>query len=161
MSRLGQALLKTLALTVALLFLFGAVVTGAWTYLFGTKVGPLFGMSADALAGASAAAGAGAGATHGGSRTAATDAGAAGADAGAAGAADAGPAGAEAVIDPPRPERRYFDASKSGLLREERTYQPASKSLGGLGLPGAAQADPGAGLGGLGTRRPPPADAGQ
>lgn len=156
MSRLGQALLKTLALTVALLFLFGAVVTGAWTYLFGTKVGPLFTASADALAGEAeptrpdAGAAAARSAPAHPSPTATPDAG-----------PDGGATGAETLTDPPRPDRRYFDASKSGLLREERTDQPASKSLGGLGLPGTQQADPGAGLGDLGTPRPPPVDAGR
>lgn len=50
MSRMGQALLKTLAITVALLFLLGAVLT-AVTDLFGSsKVRPLFLASQEALA---------------------------------------------------------------------------------------------------------------
>ncbi len=120
MSRLGQTLLKTLALTVALLFLVGAVTTASWQYLFGTKIGPLFGMSADALAGTA-------------TEAPGPDAGPAEPDAGAP----------EDTGEPERPSPRYFHGTKSGLLHEERTFMPASKSLGGLGLPHAGQAAPG------------------
>lgn len=49
MSRFGQALLKTLAVTVALLFLAGAVVTAMPSLFGGSKVRTLFAESENAL----------------------------------------------------------------------------------------------------------------
>lgn len=52
MARAGQAVLKLLALTVAVLFALGVVLAVGEIFFFGSsKVRPLFGMSADALAG--------------------------------------------------------------------------------------------------------------
>lgn len=52
MSRAGQAVLKLLSITVAVLFALGVVLAVGDLFFFGSsKVRPLFGMSADALAG--------------------------------------------------------------------------------------------------------------
>lgn len=52
MSRAGQAVLKTLAITVAVLFALGVALLGVTDLYFGSsKIRPLFGMSLDALAG--------------------------------------------------------------------------------------------------------------
>lgn len=115
-----KPVLKLLAVSVALLFLLGAMLTAVTELFGGSKVRPLFGMSMDALA-----------ATTG--------------DAGQVkkvkpnAANNANNANAPNVFEPTR-----FSASKSAPVPLPRrakdggapVFFPASKSLGGEGLPG-------------------------
>ena len=123
-----RIVLKGAALTVAVLFLVGAMLTAVVELFAGSKVRPLFGMSADALAGE----------TQVEKRSKVKKLSEFAADAGAP--VDAGSPIEAAVLDD---DPTYFDASKSGLVRPRRkrdagapTFFPASKSLAGEALPG-------------------------
>lgn len=103
--QVGRSALKTAAVFMAVLFLFGAMVASVADLMGDTKVRPLFGMSAEALA---------------------------------------GPVAASPDAGEKKPPVR-FNATKSAPLpppsRQKkdggtRTFFPASKSMGGEGLPG-------------------------
>jgi hypothetical protein len=106
MQLFGRSALKVAAVLVALLFLLGAMLTAVTELFGGSKVRPLFGMSADALA---------------------------------------GPIEARPDAGEKKPPPTYFNATKSAPLPPPsrrtkdggtRTFFPASKSMGGEGLPG-------------------------
>ncbi|MFT3713824.1 MAG: hypothetical protein QM817_39700 [Archangium sp.] len=107
-----RSVLKLLAVAVAVLFLIGAMLTAVGDLFGDTKVRPLFGMSMEALA-----------ATPDGGKTVPQNANA-----------------APSNVDTPR-----FNATKSAPIPlprkakdagQPQTYFPASKSMGGEGLPG-------------------------
>jgi hypothetical protein len=115
-----RSVLKLLAVSVAVLFLIGAMLTAVTELFGGSKVRPLFGMSMEALA-------------------ATPDAG-----------ARALPQNANAPPSNANVETPRFSATKSAPIPLPRrvkdggapTYFPASKSFGGEGLPGIEEPAP-------------------